>query len=111
MNTSSTLQVGVAWWMLADWIPTLTTQVARYGQVSWKSWIENDLLALMLLERRPCSHVGDHAHTMTNRRAPRTIISLYQHLLHLLLMLLLLLHLLLHLLLLLHVLLLHLLLL
>lgn len=39
MNTSSTLQVGVAWWMLADWIPTLTTQVARYGQVSRKSWM------------------------------------------------------------------------
>lgn len=75
--------------MLAGWIPTLTTQVAWNLWVAWKSRMQHDVLPFKLLEWRPGSHVGHHAHSMTGWWTRRTIFTLlHQHLLLLLLYLL-----------------------
>lgn len=88
------------WWVLADWIPTLTAQVAWNLRVAWKPWMQHYMLPVRLLKRWPGSHVGHHAHSMIGWWSCRTILTLlHQHLLLLLLYLLMVLYLLLQLLL------------
>lgn len=90
MHTPRALQIWMPWWVLADWIPALTTQVAWNLWVAWKSWMEHDVLPFKLLEWWPGSHVRHHAHSMTGCWACRTFFTLlHQHLLMVLCLLLL----------------------